>query len=321
MSASDEVPIGLARGRGVFAAGGESELVPQTRLSGPMPWVIAIMVAMTVIALAAGLALRNMAAAAAAELEGGLTVQVLEPRGDIRQRETGAVTATLSAMPDILSVRVVPREEVDALIEPWLGSGSGSGRGHGTESSIDAAVPVPTLVDVQTTRRITPERLEQIRADVTRAAPSARVDAQSNWLEPVFDALDSLQWLAAALVALLGVALAAAVLLAARSALGANRDTIEIVHLLGGTDRQIARVFQRSIGVDAAGGGVVGLALAVVVILFLARRFGGLGAGLVDHGALGWADWVLLALVPVAAAVLAMVTARLTVMHALRRML
>jgi cell division transport system permease protein len=57
------------------------------------------------------------------------------------------------------------------------------------------------------------------------------------------------------------------------------------------------------------------------VILFLGRQFAGLGAGLVESGALGWADWALLALVPLAAAALAMTTARLTVMHALRKML
>ena len=61
---------------------GEAELVPQARLSGPMPWVIAIMLAMTVIAAAAGLGLRNMARSAALELEGGMTVQIVEARAD-----------------------------------------------------------------------------------------------------------------------------------------------------------------------------------------------------------------------------------------------
>jgi cell division transport system permease protein len=122
-------------------------------------------------------------------------------------------------------------------------------------------------------------------------------------------------------VVLLAGALASSVLLAARSALGANRDTIEIVHLLGGTDAQIARVFQRSIGIDAAGGGAVGSALALVVILFLGRQFASLGAGMVDSGALGWTDWALLAIVPLAAIALAVLTARLTVLHTLRKML
>ena len=74
-------------------------------------------------------------------------------------------------------------------------------------------------------------------------------------------------------------------------------------------------------GVDAAGGGTLGLALGLAAVLLLGERFAGLGAGLVSGGALGWADWLLLALIPLAGVVLAMVTARLAVTRALRRML
>ena len=43
----------FARGLRALTRGGEAELVPQARLIGPMPWVIAIMMALTVIAAAA----------------------------------------------------------------------------------------------------------------------------------------------------------------------------------------------------------------------------------------------------------------------------
>lgn len=292
---------------------GDAELIPQGRMSGPMPWVIAIMVAMTAIALAAGLALGNAVSAARAEIEGGVTVQVIEPRGEVRRQEAARAVAAIKELQGIAGLRLVPQQELDALIEPWLGTGIAAATG--------SAIPVPALIDVRLNGPASPARLAAIERALAPVAPSARIDAQSNWLKPVFDAMVSLQILAGALVVLLALALAAAVLLAARSALGANRDTIEIVHLLGGTDAQVARVFQRSTGFDAAGGGAVGLMLALAVILTLGRRFAGLGAGLVDSGALVWSDWLLLALVPVLATLLAMVTARLTVLHALRKML
>ncbi|MEJ2410397.1 MAG: cell division protein [Novosphingobium sp.] len=298
--------------RRLFTAKG-AELIPQARMSGPMPWVIAIMVAMTVIALAAGLTLGNAVSSAKAEIEGGVTIQILEPRADVRATQARRAVDAIKAMPGVAGLRLVPQAELDTLIEPWLGTGIGTATG--------SAIPVPALVDVRLKGPATPRALSIIEKALKPVAPSARVDAQSNWLKPVFDAMVSLQILAIALVALLALALTAAVLLAARTALGTNRDTIEIVHLLGGTDSQVARVFQRSIGYDAAGGGAVGLALALVVILSLGRRFAGLGAGLVDNGALRWSDWLLLAAVPALATLLAMVTARLTVLHALRKML
>jgi cell division transport system permease protein len=301
-----------ARARRLFA-GTQAELIPQGRMSGPMPWVIAIMVALTVIALATGLALGNTVTAATAEIEGGVTVQLVEPRADIREREAARALDALKGVPGVASIRLVPQQELDALVAPWLGTGVETATGEG--------IPVPALIDVRLQRAASRDRVAAIQRALAQVAPSARVDAQASWLKPVFDAIVSLQWLAIALVGLLAAALAAAVLLAARSALGTNRDTIEIVHLLGGTDAQIARVFQRSIGFDAAGGGAVGLALALVVILSLGRRFAGLGAGMVSSGALVWTDWLLLALVPLLATLLAMMTARLTVMHALRKML
>lgn len=294
---------------------GEPELVPQSRLSGPMPWVIAIMVAMTVIAMSAGLALHNTVVSARAGLEGGLTVQIVEPRAAERKAQADAAMRQLKSLPGVAQVRLVPKEELDHLIEPWLG------RNEGADSTSSVPVPVPALIDVQLSGKADVQAVANVRAALAPMAPAARVDAQSGWLEPVYDAIASLQLVAITLIVLLAMALAAAVLMAARSALGANRETIEIVHLLGGTDAQIARVFQRSIGFDAAGGGIVGLALAMVVILMLGRRFAGLGAGLVEQGSLGWIDWLLLALVPVAATILAMATARFTVMHALRKML
>ena len=289
----------------------DAELLPEGRLSGPMPWVIAIMVALTVIAAAAGLAFSNTARNASDDLAGGITVQIVDANAATRDAQALAVVKALRATPGVIEATLVSQDEVDKLIEPWLGA-SASG---------DSGIPVPALVDARLRDGVTGEALGGLRQMLRQIAPAARVDAQSSWLKPVFGAIDTLRWLSLALVGLLGIALAAAVLLAVRNALGSNRDTIEIVHLLGGTDAQIARIFQRAIGYDAAVGGIVGLALGLVVVLLLGQQFAALGAGLVSSGALQWSDWLLLVLIPLAGIVLAMLTARQTVVRALRKML
>ena len=301
----------LVRGLRSLSGLGEAELVPQARLAGPMPWVIAIMVALTVIAAAAGLAASNVARNASDALSGGVTVQIVEADPLIRQRQAEAAARRFNTIPGIDSAIVVSPEEVERLIEPWLGGMAIDGQ----------EIPVPAIVDVRVRGEVTGERLGALRRAAREVAPAARVDAQSTWLKPVFGAIDSLRLLAMALVGLLAAALAAVVLLAVRNALGTNRETIEIVHLLGGTDQQIARLFQRSVGFDAAGGGAIGLTLGLLAVLLLGRQFAGLDAGLVNGGALEWSDWLLLALVPVAGIGLAMRTARWTVLRALRRML
>lgn len=300
----------VVRGFAPFTGERAAALIPHARLAGPMPWVIAIMVTLTVIAAAGGLALSNLADSARAELSGAVTVQIVEPLATERDRQARAAEAVLAQLPDVAGLRLVPQSELDAMLDPWLGGAGG-----------EEAVPVPALIDVELTGPASSDDVARVRQAVAGVAPAARVDAQSSWLGPVFAAIASLQWLAVALVVLLALTSAAAVWLAARSALGGNRGTIEIVHLLGGTDAQIARIFQRSVGFDAAAGGVVGLALGLVAVVVLGRQFAALGSGMVAGGGLAPVDWALIAAVPVVGVVIAMLTARLTVLAALRRML
>lgn len=294
------------------SSAGDPRLLPEAQLSGPMPWVIAIMIALTVVAAASGLALRNAARTASADLEGGVTVQIVTAAPAERLRQAAAVVGVLAKAPEVAEVRQVAQEELNTLVEPWLGTRPGD--------DVEA-LPIPALIDVRLKGPATPDRVARLRALVVPVASSARVDAQAGWLAPVFAAIGTLQWLAGGLIALLAIATMAAVLLASRNALGNHRDTIEIVHMLGGTDRQIARVFQRSMAFDAAAGGLVGLLSGVVTIAALSRQFAGLGSGMVAGAVLHWQDWIVIAAIPLAGVALAVLTARISVLAALRRML
>ena len=301
----------VARGIAGFTGDRGAQLLPQARLAGPMPWVIAIMIALTTIAAAGALALNNLANASRAELAGGVTVQIVEADPVERDRQVSAVLRVLADIPDVRTVRVVPKDELERLVEPWLGKAV----------SDEETVPIPALIDLRVEGEATSERLFQLRERLSPLAPSAQIDAQAIWLSPVISAIRSLQWLALSLIILLAAASTAAVWLAARTALGGNRDTIEVVHHLGGTDTQIARIFQRSVARDAVLGGGVGLALGLLAILGMARRFAALGSGMVAGAGLTPIDWALIAIIPVAGTILAMMTARFTVIAALRRML
>lgn len=284
--------------------------VPGRRFVGPVAWVIAIMIALTVIAAAGGLGLNRLADRARADLSGAVSVQVIEADPVLREARKIRLAQALVGDPAVASVRAVPQAEIAALLEPWLGNVEGSD-----------AVPVPGLIDVQLRRAADPAEVARLQALVDAAVPGARVDAQSDWLKPVYSALAALQYLALGLIALLALTSAAAVWLAARAAFDSHRETVEILHLLGSTDEQIARIFQRSVGIDAALGGLVGLALGAVAVLLIGSQFAALESGMVAGGALGRMEWLVLAAIPLAGVLLALLTARLTVRRALRRML
>ncbi len=315
MSAAPPLPAGAEpeadaapplRPRGRAAA----RLLPPTRLTGPIPWVIAILIALVVIAAAGGLGLRNLAAAANAGLSSAVSVQVIEPNPDLRAARGQAAVRALTALPGVTAVRLVPEAELFAMLEPWLGEGASSGE-----------VPIPALIDVELDREAAPADIARIEAALAGAVPGARVDAQGEILRPVSEALAALQWLALGLVLLVALATAAAVWLAARNAFAAAGETVEIMHLLGASQRQITAVFLRDVLREAAAGALLGAGLGVAAVWLLGQQFARLGSGMVSGGGLSLADWLVIAAVPLAGVLLALVTARITIALALRDML
>lgn len=287
----------------------DRRLLPEGRMAGPMPWVIAIMTFLTVLAAGAGLALGNAATGLGVELAGRLTVQIVEPNPDLRDRQTRTVLAELSRLAPVARAEQVDEAEMRALLAPWLGS-----------EGIDVDLPVPTLIDV-TLRAADPRAVESVTATIKSIAPAARVDPHAQWLGPLEGLLSTLRWLSLALIVLMGVAMAAAVVLSARAAMITHRPTIDIMHMMGASDVQVARLFQRRAALDALFGSLLGFVVGVGVILALGGLMAGIGAALLDNGGLGWIGWMIIALLPAAAVMLSIFTARLTVIRALAKML
>ena len=154
-----------------------------------------------------------------------------------------------------------------------------------------------------------------------RIAPDARVDRHAQWLSPVRSFMSTMSWLAVSLMLLIAGATAAVVLLAARAGLDTHRDTIEVLHMLGSTDVQIARLFQRRIAFDTLLGGLAGTAAALALVWFLQARLSAVGSEMLGGVALQQRDWLLLLLMPIGFALVATVAARVAVLRALGKRL
>ena len=293
-----------------FPTGHDRRLIPQARLTGPMPWVIAVMLFLTLLATAAALALGSAAQQINADLAGRATVQIVNADPQARQRQAVAAEAVLRSDKSVAVVTQVSEVEVRNLLAPWLGSGA-----------VSDDIPLPALIDVDFAGKADAAVLARLRQALRGAAPDARIDAHGQWLRPVFELIATLRWLAIGLVAMLALASIASVMLSARSSFAAHAETIDIMHLLGSTHQQIARLFQRRIALDAALGGLIGCLLAAPVLWLLGHTAARLDSGLVAAGSFGPLDWLLLATVPIGGIALAVLTARMTVLGALRKKL
>ncbi|MEP7004419.1 MAG: FtsX-like permease family protein [Sphingomonas bacterium] len=293
----------------LITSAADRRLLDESRGTRAMTWIMAIMLFLTVLAAALGLGTLSAASLLDHQLAGRLTVQIVEPVDRAREAQTAAALAVLRQMPQVTKVHQVDRAQLAELLRPWLGA-----------DGADPDLPVPAMIDVDLGVG-TDATVARVTRAVLAVAPAARVDRHEAWMSPVSNFMNMVTWLSAGLVVLMAAATSAVVLLAARAGLESHRDTIEVLHMLGSTDVQVARLFQRRIALDTLFGGILGTAFAMGIVALVGLQLAALGSDLLGGLTLSSRDWVLLGLLPISFALLATWAARFAVLGALRRIL
>ncbi|MDF7774257.1 permease [Sphingomonas sp. AOB5] len=285
----------------------DRRLLDEGKRTRAMTWIMSIMLFLTVLSGALGLGMFAATAQLDQQLSGRLTVQIVEPNAELRDAQARQMAAALRAVPGVARAEEVDRARLAELLKPWLG-----------DAGLDPDLPMPAMIDVDVRGDTAVAAAESA---ARRVVPAARIDRHAQWLSPVRNFMSTLSWLSVGLVLLMASATGAVVLLAARAGLDTHRDTIDVLHMLGSTDIQIARLFQRRIAFDTLIGGVVGAAAAMGLVWFLQSRLGSLGSELMSGVALQQRDWFLLLLLPLSFALLATFAARLAVLRKLSKTL
>jgi cell division transport system permease protein len=280
-----------------------------------VPWLIALVVFLAALALAGLMVFADTAMRWDQGLVGTLTVQVpdigtADEKGYAQQmRRVDAAVKALKGTQGVATVRALDSRETAALLEPWLGGGA-----------FVASLPLPTIIDVrlQPGARINVAGLTEM---LSSEVPGTTVDDHRRWTDRLVTILRAVEALAAVVVALVMLAAVGMIVFATRSALAVHAETIELLHIMGATDGVIASAFARQALRLGLKGGVIGLIGAIAAGAGIAAAFARLPAGLLPAVRLSPAEGATLVLVPVAVSAIAALTARRTVMSALRRML
>jgi cell division transport system permease protein len=281
-----------------------------------LPWIIGFMTYLCVIAVAAGLTVDRVAERWRQGLAGNLTVELPFPaelETEKRAEQLDQAMELVADTPGVTGATVLEDQQIAALLEPWLGPDAGQ---------LD--VPLPTMIAV-TRRTDAVIDLAGLKTKLRQIVPDAEVDDHGDWVADALGFLRSLQALAGALSALALAAAALTVIFVTRTGLATHRGVIEVVHLIGAPDRYIARQFQAQALKFGMLGGVVGLGFGAATVLGIGRLIAysldAANPGLAfDFRLLPW-QWVVLGALPLVVALLAMFTARRTVMRSLAKML
>ncbi len=243
------------------------------------------------------------------DLSGQLVVQVL-PRGTALQDQERAEKAVdlLNRTHGVVSVRLLSPAEMNDLLAPWLG-----------DDVLSEDFPAPRMIKVEATRAVL--NIDSLRHRLEALGEGLILDDHQNWLADIIRLSDSLKGLALFITACVVAASWATVVFVTRSGLAVHAAVIEVLHLVGARDSYIANQFQRHAFRLSLRGAVVGFCLALATMIGLTILAGGLRLPLVPSFDMDTWQWLVLVSVPVASIFITTVTARLTVMLVLARML
>jgi cell division transport system permease protein len=274
-----------------------------------LPAIIGFMVFLAALALAGSMAVDNLLAHWRGAIEAAFTVQLPPIEGEsvvaTGERRSHAL-ATLAATPGVKSAILLSDTDKARLLEPWLGA-----------EATGLNLPLPDVIAVATDADSSVD-VAALAGRLQAASPGASIDDHGRWRDAMAKAAEAANLVLLGLLLLIGLAASLTVVFVARAGLAAHRRVIEILHLVGAHDGYIARQFQRHAFSRGLIGGILGTSIAAGIFVAAEHWLPGLESQAL---ALRPLQWLMVALLPLAGALLAMATARYTVLRSLRRML
>ncbi len=281
-----------------------SKILPRNMLgSRLLPLVIAVNVYLASLAILGGLALIGATGQWATELDQLVTVQVPPETGVSGDAVVKSVLGVLRDHPSVAQARALEAPEMEALLAPWLG-----------QSAAIKELPMPQLVDVEL--RLDGD-LDSLRKRLEAEFPGVEVDDHRQWREQMQAVATSARLICWSLVAMISLAAIAVIIFATRASLESQNELVALMHLIGAHNSFVAGEFQKhflGIGVIGVLIGLVPVALTIGAVLYLT---GDDPAPWMGRLTLGPVDYMLATLPPLSAALITMLTARLTVLRAL----
>lgn len=276
-----------------------------------LPWLVAVMVYLAALALVSAMAMSKIVTRWDHGLSGQITVQLPVSENDLSETEIEArrenVLKLLRQSPGVLAASHIGAAETAALLEPWLGRSSGL-----------SELPLPDLIAVEIDQ-VDPPNTASLTARLIEIVPGATIDDHQRWLGNLLNLARSIEIVAALVVLLVGLSAVIMVVFVTRMGLAVHYQIVELLHLIGAQDGYIAREFQSHSLKLGFFGGLVGVALAAVTIFGIGKLLGQADTALLPALTLVPLEWAILGLLPFASALVAMLTARLTVLRTLSR--
>ncbi len=277
--------------------------------------LIALMCFLAVLALSASFALSEMTERWTSGLENKASIEIPaeDDSGNLLDKKTldglsNKISDFLQSHPAVQNIEIMSEDDISKLVAPWLGEDMELGN-----------IPLPSILTVEFKDNVSFD-MNNLRTNIEDITPQARLDLHEGWLANVLKFTGALNFASLLVSLVIGVTTVVAVGGAIQSRMATYKEELELLHLMGASDRYISNQLQRYVIILSLKGAAIGVVISLIALAIIGWSMGRLDINLIPDFSLSKTQILLLFMLIPFTALISMLTARQTVLHTLRQM-
>jgi len=276
-----------------------------------VPWIVGFMVCLTGLMLGASLSVTRTVEASRTDYVDRIQIEVPYIE-DGMEAAVERAAEKLKATKGISEVRRLPVEEMQKLIEPWLG-----------KLILLDALPLPAILEAKLIRGeddLPIADIAALRVSLNQVLAGITVDTHDQWVREFSRYVSTVQAIALALAVLLLTCAISVVVLTARTGLKLHFKTVAILHQIGARDDYIQRQFEMNGTLLVLKGALAGTAAALLTFTALVFMGRGLNSPILPAVEITPSHLLMFFLLPVFTAFIGFLATRVTIRTMLHNM-
>ena len=276
-----------------------------------LPWLIGMMVTLAALLLCFVVTINSWVVERHSDYTDSFTVNIPVAEGE-RSPSDDTISKAIDLIGQAKGVASVARIEQPKLQEmliPWLGT-----------SAAAADLPLPAVLDVAIKENMTVDTAA-LQAALAQLSPNIEVDTHEAWVAAFMEFSAAMRSLIISFAGIIIVAIGLMIAFTSRASLHLHGKAVRLLHSIGAEDSYIASQFQREAFGLTLRGAFIGCVLAAAGFWGMGLYISSLGNASIPSMAIGRDHIMLLFAVPFICAMVALVTARISVMAQLKHML
>jgi len=277
--------------------------------------LIALMTFLIVISLVGSTSINRLTRTWADGLENKATIEIPAEKSDgsLRNAEqienfTTEVAKMLTENKYVEDFIIMSKDDISELVAPWLG-----------HDLLIEDIPLPQLISIEFRSR-PPEAIDEMTQALALINDNIRLDTHESWLTQLLQITNTLQFAGLLIVLIIAFTTITAVAGGVRSRMAIYRADIELLHLMGASDEYITKQFQRHALIISAKGSLSGALFALLILILMSTFNLANISSLPGQSIISTSNFLILALTPITACAISILTARTTVLRELSQM-